>query len=201
MTSKKQTETDMVIRGHLSEMLAAEKYVLQLVRKQAQSEDMARHPSATAIIRPLEDTLEKHARHLSEHLESRGGATADGAVKEAISVLGGKIGALAERFRDETASRMLRDTSCALGLVTTSYTMLHSAALAFDDHETSEIALKHLSDLTPFVVELSKVVPIVVVNELADSYDGADGAVGPLASNRTHEAWSCTNGMSEPATP
>jgi len=88
---------------------------------------------------------------------------------------------------------MLRDTYCALHLVNMSYTMLHSTALALHDQRTAELALQHLRDLTELTVELSRAVPHVVVNELADQHDGADRTVAALASDQTHEAWSAVS--------
>lgn len=186
------THPDDLIRGYVGEMLAAEKYLYELVKTQAETDDVVRHPETRPVLEPARLILERHVESLDRHLASIGGPTADASVKAAASILGGKIAGFVEKIRSETASRMLRDTYCALSLVTVSYTMLHSTALAMHDRPTADLALQHLNELTPLVVLLSKAVPYVVVNELADTYEDADRAVGPLASNQTHEAWSHT---------
>jgi hypothetical protein len=188
------TQPDQLIRGYVGEMLAAEKYLYELVKTQTETNAVVRHPETGPVLEPLRGMLERHVERLDSHLSVMGGATAEASVKGAASVLGGKIAGLFEKVRSETASRMLRDAYCALGLVTVSYTMLHSTALALHDRATADLALEHLNDLTPLVVDLSKVVPYVVVNELADTFDGADRTVGPQASNQTHEAWARVSG-------
>ena len=191
---------DHLIRGYLGEMLAAEKYLFELVDAQSQADLIIRYPEAGPAIEPLRSTLEQHIERLDRHLGELGGAPASGSIKQGASVIAGKIEAVFEKMRSETGSRMLRDTYTALSLVTISYTMLHSSALAMGDEPTAEIALSHLFDLTPFVVSLSKVVPYVVVNELDQEYDGVDPTVAAMASNQTHEAWSKVGSEAQAAT-
>jgi len=184
------TETTDTLRGYLGAMVAAEEYVYELVHSQAGSDDIKKHPEISPVLEPLAEMLEQHIGRLEKELEQLGGTPTSASMKGSISVAAGKIGALVERIRSETASRMMRDTYCALSLITVSYTMLHAAALSLHQKQIADLALDHLNDLTPVVVEISKIVPFVVVNELADEVNAADRTQGPLSSNQTHEAWS-----------
>ena len=85
---------------------------------------------------------------------------------------------------------MLRDTYTALGLASISYHMLYTTALGLKEDQLAQIALGHLKDLSPLVVDLSKTVCLVVARELAKQDKLIDPAVGQEAVRKTQEAWS-----------
>ncbi len=76
-----------------------------------------------------------------------------------------------------------------LNLAAIGYTMLHTAALAMDDVVTAELALGHLSELTPLVMEVSKVMPSAVVNDLIREVTVANPDAAAPALRNTQQAW------------
>jgi hypothetical protein len=71
------------------------------------------------------------------------------------------------------------------------YTSYHTFGLAVGEEQIATLAQKHLKDLTPLMVEISKVLPEVVVQETNEDSDFAvDTAVGRRAVNNTQAAWS-----------
>lgn len=175
---------------HISEIIGSQKYLLEVVKAQLDSDHIKRYEGTNPLLRSIQQTLESHLHQLDRWLDQIDESKTSSQVRQNLSGTAGKIAAFFESMRSETASRMLRDTYAALSLVTISYTILHAGALATHDGRTAELALEHLNDLTPLVVELSKVIPRVVVNETADDDQRADRSVANRAMEQTHQAWS-----------
>jgi hypothetical protein len=89
---------------------------------------------------------------------------------------------------------MVRDTYTALGLASISYHMMYTTALGLQEERLAALALDHLKDLAPHVVDLSKTVCLVVAHELSEENKLIDPAVGQEAVRKTHEAWSGMTG-------
>lgn len=67
--------------------------------------------------------------------------------------------------------------------------MLHTTALAMQQVEISAFAKQHMTELTPFIVELSDLIPFVLAGELADEGVIEDPAVAQQAAVLYREAW------------
>jgi hypothetical protein len=111
--------------------------------------------------------------------------------KTASAVIGTLAGVYGTWLREDPVSRSLRDDYTALSLAAISYTMLHTTARGLGDTRVAEMALRHLCDLTPLIVDLSKSIPVVLTEELT-----AEGRIlypeeARKALEETHRAWSC----------
>ena len=95
--------------------------------------------------------------------------------------------------RTETVSSMLRDDYVALSMVAVAYTMLHTTALALRDQMTATMALQNLKHVTPLITEISKVIPILVAQDVHDDVETADVSVAQQAIRNTQEAWDAKN--------
>ncbi|HET9211283.1 MAG TPA: hypothetical protein VFR03_12830 [Thermoanaerobaculia bacterium] len=178
------------LRPYLADMAAVEKHILEALERQHKDEDIRQFPNAHQVIDRLMAVLRQHVQTLETHLEGFSGGGAAATVKEAVGGVLGAIAGIYDKVRKDTASRALRDDYTALGMAVISYTMLHTTALGLRQGATAEIALRHLKDLTPLQVELSQIIPGIVLREL--SFEGYDVEPG-LAQNavrNTQEAWS-----------
>jgi hypothetical protein len=178
---------------HVTNMAALEKHILEALERQLASDALARYPEAAAVVKSLAATLKRHVTAL-EALNARteGGGIAE-AVKEAVAGALGVAAGLYDQVRDEVASRMIRDDYTATSLAAVSYHMLYTTALGLKQPATADLALRHLRDLTPLLVDLSKVVCHVVAREMAAEEPGFDASVGAEAERRTQEAWSASH--------
>ena len=187
------------LRPYIADMLAVDKHILEAVERQQKDDDIRQFPNALNLIDRLDDVLRRHVQTLETHLEGFPGGGAAGAVKSAVT---GALGALAgvyDKVRKDTASRALRDDYTALSLATISYTMLHTTALGLRQGATAEIALRHLKNLTPLIMELAEVVPPVVAKELSlEGYDIETGLAQQAVRN-TQEAWKLASAQDEHA--
>lgn len=174
------------LQKHVQDMLAVESHILDLLRRHKDHE-VAAAPESAAALMAGERTLATHVSVLENYLEAIGGS-AGGGITRAVANFTGALGGLYARLREHEASRFLRDLYASLSLAAISYEMLHTAALAHRERHLAHVALAHLRELTPLIVEMSKLVPHVVAHEVAEK-EGATEDVGDEAESNTHGAW------------
>lgn len=181
------------IRPYVADMAAVERHILEALERQHKDDTFKDFPNALGLVDRLSTLLKTHVEALETHLDSLPGGGVAAAVKETVTgVLGGLAGVY-DKVRKDKVSRALRDDYTALSLATVSYTMLHATALGLHQGTTADIALRHLQDLTPFVMELNQIIPQVVLKELSfEGYD-IDFSLAPQAVRATQEAWRTEN--------
>lgn len=178
------------LRPYLADMAAIEKHILEAIERQQKDDDIRQFPEAHQFLDRIAGTLREHVQTLETHLGGFPGGGGASTVKEAVTGVLGAIAGIYDKVRKDTASRALRDDYTALSLATISYSMLYSTALGLRQGTSAEIALHHLKDLTPRIVELSDVIPPVVLKEL--SFEGYEVETGlaQQAVRNCQEAWS-----------
>jgi hypothetical protein len=181
-----------ILRQYLSDMVALDEHIKEALNRQFEDERMEQFPEARQVINSIRGTFDTHIIGLKRQLETLGGEES-GPIKEAVSAVAGVAAGLYDKVRHDPVSKMLRDDYTALSLTSIAYTMLHTTALALKRPVVADLALGYLKDVAPFVVELSKVIPPVVVKDLADNKVTIDASAGQEAVRRTQEAWSGEN--------
>lgn len=183
-------DPNAVLNTYLADMHAVEKHILEAVERQINDDDIKAYPEASRAVGTLQSTLKRHCTALEAKMDNREGGNVQKVVKEAVGGALGFVAGLYDKVRDDEVSRMIRDDYTATSLAAVSYHMLHTTALGLKNGEIADLALRHLKDLTPILVDLSKVVCHVVAKELADENKVFDGTVGAQAVRNTQEAWS-----------
>jgi hypothetical protein len=177
------------IQKQVSDMLAVEEHILEAVERQRGDDALRNNFDANKVVIEIERVLKQHVGALNTLIDEYGGR-GQSAVKKAITELLGVAAGLYDKVREQKVSRMLRDDYTALSLAVMSYTAFHTFGLAVKEDRIADLALNHLKDLTPILVEISKVLPMVVAAELAAEYDfPVDGTVGAAAVGNTQTAW------------
>lgn len=179
-----------VLQGYLTDMAAVEQHIHEALERQLKGEALNPYPEARRTVEALKSTLEQHLEALHREIEGADGKDVVEMIKRAVGGALGFFAGLYEKVRTDKASRMIRDNYTATGLACISYQMLHTTALGLKDERIATLALQHLKDLTPLLVELSEVVCTVVARELAAEEKIFDGTVGEQAITNTREAWS-----------
>lgn len=174
------------LQTYVNDMYSVEKHVLEAIERQAENKDVQKKREAYQVIQQIQGTLRQHVHVLAQHLDQLGGRST---VKSAVASVTGIAAGLYDQVRTETVSSMLRDDYTALSMVAVASTMLHSTALALRDQMTANIALQHLKDVTPLITEISKVIPILTVQDVHDDVETADTSVAQQAIRNTQEAW------------
>lgn len=182
-----------VLNTYLTDMHAVEEHIAEALERQLNGDAIKNYPEASRVVTALHATLERHTEALEAKIEANKGGDLKDALKEALGDALGFAAGLYDKVRRDTVSRMIRDDYTATSLAAISYHMLHTTALGLKNDDVASMALRHLKDLTPHLVDLSKVVCHVVAKELADEDKVFDGTVGTQAVRNTQEAWSSEN--------
>lgn len=176
------------LRVHVGEMLAVTKHVHEALERQAKDDDVRRYPGAHRAITGAEQTFARQTIALEGLMDGFDERIVD-KLKKGVTDLLGNVAGLYDKLRGDEVSRMLRDDYTALSLTSASYTMLHTAALAYGHTPTAELALRHLEQMAELVMRFAEVLPETVAAELANQHEGVDGSVGTLSRDKTQEAW------------
>ena len=183
MAKKKHT-----ILKHLTNLKALEQEVSTAVERQRDDDRIAKQDDTKNLLDDVSNTLATQIDRLGQRIEALGGQPTS-ELKEGLAKALGAIEGLWEKLREEPVSSALRDDYAALNLVAIQHTALHAVARALDDRTTADLAFQNLRELTPLVVEISQVVPLVVVAEAAAEHEGVDLGVATEAARTTHQAW------------
>ena len=184
-----------LITKYLSDMAGLEEHIYQAIDKQAKgTEDQ---PECNQVLKSIRDTLEVHVTTLNTRLEALGGHPGN-PVKQAGSAVLGVAAGVIDKIRAEELSKDLRDDYTALNLSSISYVMLATTALACNDKETADLAEQHLTDNAGFVIEIGKIIPDVVVQDLSDFTDINKNAAKQARAIYSN-AWSQDGGQQKPS--
>lgn len=178
------------IKEHISDQLALERHILDAVKRQREDEAMRNNLDANRVVIEIERVLKEHAaalENLSDLYNVDGRATLKRAISEVLGVAAG----LYDKVRNYKVSRMLRDDYTALSLAAMGYTAMHTFGLTIREDRLAEVGLRHLKDITPLLVELSRVLPLIVSEETVREGDyPMDQEAATRAVENTHSAWS-----------
>lgn len=183
------------IKKHVSDMLAVEEHILEAIQRQRQDETVREHLEANKILIEIERTLERHVETLKEFADQYG-AGGESRIKKAVTEALGFVAGLYDKVRDHKVSRMLRDDYAALSLSAMSYTALHTFGLAIRENKVADLALRHLEETTPLLIEISRTLPHLVVDEVGDRLDKqVDASASHAAVQNTQRAWEVKSGQ------
>ena len=176
------------VQTYLSDALALEKHIAQPLQRQLELDDSATFSEALTIVSTLKSITETHIRNLDEQLEAAGGHAASG-VKSMWSQILGAGASLVDGSRKLKVSKNLRDDYTALSLATISYTMLHATALGLGNEEVAILAKRHLEDYAPLIIQISKTMPTVVLQELSIDGENVQVSAAGAAQAGSDAAW------------
>jgi ferritin-like metal-binding protein YciE len=177
-----------VIATYLSDMLALERHISAPIESQLNSQDHQEYADAIALIGRIKSITQSHIAALDARLSEIGGS-ADSGLKSAWSQLLGGGAAALNQVRKTKVSKSLRDDYTALGLAAISYTMLHATSLGLGDERSAALAKRHLDDITPVIVAISRQIPGVVLDELREDGENVQITAAQISAEQTQESW------------
>lgn len=180
-----------VLRDHVGDMLAAEKHALESIEQQLDDHRIKSYPEFYDLVQKIQASLNRHLLSLEQYLSSLNGGGTSVTMKKAATMAAGALSGLYSRIRGkDPVSRDARDDYAALSLAAISYTMLHTTARALNESKLAALSEQHLNDLTPFIVALSRIIPEVVAQELAEEGKALYPTAAHEAILATQRAWS-----------
>jgi len=173
---------------YVNDMLALERDITEAVDRQVEDDHVKRNPGVAALLNTIAISNDARLSGLSDLSSTLGGGA--GVVKEAVAAAAGVLAGLYGKVRKHPVSRMLRDDYTALALAATGYSMLYTAAAALHDGHVVAIAQRHLREVTPLIMQLSRIIPAAVVAELAEDFPDANREAAQAGREATIRAWS-----------
>jgi len=173
----------------LGEQISLEEHLCSVIEKQISEIDEESYGDAKAVLVKAKGVLENHFVTLNASMDT---LEQDAAEARKLLVDGNGEGSSDPFPKAITRIRIsthLRNNYAALNLITTSNTLLYTTALAFNSPGVAEIALKHLKNLAPIVVQIADLLPDILARELRAELPEIDPQIGQIALKNTKLAW------------
>ncbi|GAC1317213.1 MAG: hypothetical protein NVSMB2_10700 [Chloroflexota bacterium] len=160
---------------------------LQPVGHQVESAAKRNHLDAANLIAQLQTTLQEHERVLQDRMKALGTSPTT-AIQDAAASVTGFVAGLYNQVRTEAVSKSLRDDYTFVSHCSISWMMLMTTARALGDHDTEEMAERGYRDTARLVMQIDRVMPSLVCEELKqDGFAAQD--VSQWAHDFITKAW------------
>jgi hypothetical protein len=180
---------DAILTLRLREQLALEEHLSAVIDRQIQWIHEPEYLEARNVLDKAARALEEHCQPLNAALDRieqdllfNDDTRMNGLGGEKAVVVDSKVGR-------KQLSAILRESYSALNDVTMSNTLLHTVALALKCDEVANLAIKHLENLAPLVVQIGEIVPEVTALELRAQSPTVDLGVAEVALENSRRAW------------
>jgi len=177
-----------MLQQYVSDMIAVDRQILETVVQELNDEDVTKYPAVKSVMEKIHKTLVDQIPELDKQLYTLGGER-EGRIKDTVTKIVGQLAGVASRTRGSRVSKALRDDYGGLNMAAVGYEMLHTTALGLNEKETADIALRHLTNIAPIIVELNQVIPETVAKELQDEGKKVDPTVSREAVDNINSAW------------
>jgi ferritin-like metal-binding protein YciE len=191
MTDTTIEKSQATIADYLGDMNAVESHIEEALDRQLNM--FPDQPEVAAAIRGFHDMVKAQRDHVQSVLADLPKESSTNAVKDFGSSLLGKVAGMLDKIRTESQSKALRDDYTAFNLAAVSYAMLYTTAAALGNEQAAELAKKHLRGYAGAVQQINKLIPGVVVNELAKDGHVADQDAVANARKVIDRAWQETS--------
>lgn len=145
-------------------------------------------------IRRFHDTV-RASKYRAQDFQKELGTPGGNVVVKTAGELLGKAAGLVDKVRKDSVTKALRDDYVAYNLAAISYTLLHSTALALEDHKTAAFAQQGLTTYAKLVQDVNEIIPQAAVDDLVRNKDVpvADPSVVSTARAAIQTAWKTTS--------
>lgn len=182
------SDTQHSLQTYISDMLAVEQHVREPFEAQLKDEGLAQYPSAQTLMRRLSDTSNRHIDALEGLLSAEGGHEAH-PMKAAVTQTLGFFASTIDKVRKTGVAKALRDDYTALSLCTVSYSMLLTTANAYGETQVAGLAQQHMRDYAQILMQISDVMPEIVVQDLRDAGLQADVSAIEESRSQVEQTW------------
>ncbi|MBV9358914.1 MAG: DUF892 family protein [Chloroflexi bacterium] len=181
-----------ILAKYLEDMHSLESHGLQPIRRQLSEGQMEGHPEALAAVRDFEGVLQHHVETLDARLKQVGTSPTT-AVQDAAAAMAGIVAGFYNQIRSEAVSKSIRDDYTFFSHCAVSYLMLAVTARSLGDHDTEELAETGYRDHARLVMDIDRLMPTLVVQELKQDQLPAQ-EVRDWAQGIVRTAWSRASG-------
>lgn len=180
-----------LLNQYATDMAALTGHIREAIEHQRDSGATDSYADLSATLSTIISTMDEQQKALEAYnSKTEGGGLLEAAKEAFLGVLGEAAGLIDRLRQTDKVSRMVRDDYTALSLAAVSYHMLHTTALGLKDQDLADLAVRHLGQITPILVTLSKTVCHVVAKELNVEDRIIDPTVADEAVRNTQRKWS-----------
>ncbi|MDQ2684150.1 MAG: DUF892 family protein, partial [Chloroflexota bacterium] len=140
------------IADWVGDIVALESHVEEAMDRQLKLE--SNNPTLTAAIKRFHDTVRDSKQRAVAYQEQYGSEPGNPIIKAGSTLLGKAAGVI-DLMREDGISKALSDDVTAYNLLATSYTMLHTTAMALDDSKVMAFAEEGLRTYAGLVQRLN----------------------------------------------
>jgi ferritin-like metal-binding protein YciE len=163
-----KTEINHEISDWLGDIVALESHVEEAMDAQLKLKgDLA----LTSTIKHFHDSVRDSKKRAVEFQAAYGSEPGNPVIKVGTTVLG-KAAGLIDKLRNDSISKAIRDDYTAYNHLAIAYTMLHTTAMAFDDHKVMQFAEQGLRTYAGLVQKINAVIPDAVMFDLQSGDHG-----------------------------
>jgi hypothetical protein len=176
-----------VIAKYLHDMHSLIGHGHEAIKRQREQLKDAGHAQAQTVVAGFEATMDQHLAMLKRRLEALGESTTS-PLQDAASAVAGVAAGAYNAVRSEEASKSIRDDYTFFSHGGIAYLMLHTTSQSLGDRDTADVAARGYRDMARMMMEIDRVMPPLVVQELTqDGQQAAD--VSESSRQLVHEAW------------
>lgn len=181
-------ETRYSLATYVGDMLVLEERIRAPVGTQRADREFTHFTDARPVLDRISALCERHIGNLHDALRSLG-VHEFSAVRSTGSTIEGLFATAIDMLPESKVAKELRDDYAAMALCTFGYSMLLTAARAYGNDSIAAIAQEHLRDYAQAVMQISDLVPAIVIEEFRTN--GIDVAPGAMEHCRSaiHAAW------------
>jgi ABC-type phosphate transport system auxiliary subunit len=182
-------DTNEILRLYSSDLLELLRHIVDVVKDQANQEEVRRCPEVQQLVTRIQDTVGQHFNELEQGLESLGGEKSS-LLKQAMGrVAETAMGMATKAEGSEKRSKVLRNNYLALDAASLGSLMLYTTAAAFNNDRIGEISERRFNELSSLAVEIREMIPEIVVKEFADQGYAVNSGVTEEVNRKVQQAW------------
>jgi hypothetical protein len=170
-------ETMYSLATYVGDLLVMEQRIRAPIGSQCSDREFTRFSGLEALLARISTLCDTHVSALHDALKALG-VHEYSAVKSVGSSIEGLFATAIDMLPESKVEKELRDDYAALALCTFAYSILLTAAKAQANESIAALAQQHLQDYAQAVMQISDLLPAIVLDELrANGIDAADSVV------------------------
>lgn len=176
------------LKMYVNDVIAVERDIVNAIQGQLDDDRVKAQPHLVTVLRKAVAGGESRIARLKEISDEEGGSMG-AAIKEAAMSVTGVLAGIYGKFREHPLSRIVRDDRVAMNVAETSYAMLYTLALGIGHVRTAEVALDGLNATAPLVLQLTDLLPGIIIDELSQDGPLENPEIERTVVDAIHSAW------------
>jgi|GEM_PF-1435980 len=182
------SKTNELLTTYLSDVHALVSHGLQAIDRQVENLKNVSHQDAKTAVKDFQSILKTQKSELESRIKQLGGSPTQ-PIKDAVAAAAGIAAGLINAVRTSEAAKSIRDDHTFFSHLGVAWLMLHTTASSLGDGETKSLADRGYSDTTKVIMEINRILPKIVVEELRENKELHPADTNEETRQMVHNAW------------